>query len=387
MSIQSTSVYDSSTLGKSALIGHQQAGYQESQSGGIMKYKNHCDSFGMVFGLVARSLLLLLMFTTVIAASEKDDLIEKTGNVEGAAASNDEDSFIDWHKRELDSQVQRAAMWVDSFFQDPNYEAEVATSQLRIRPELHYRNEQGAKARLKFSLKLSLPNVNNRISLIAGHDPDEGKFEEAAEDPGDNSIVGLQFFGKIRRNWHLSLSAGFKFNDFAMFVGPRARFIKAFSERSSYRFTQTVRWQTNNYWQFNSRLDLNHAFNDRFFFRQTFYGRWRGEKSDEVGYRTRVSSFLTQRLKNLAGLQYEFTTIFHTQPDTHVDQYRLSLRFRKRTSREWLYYEIAPEVSFEDDFDYKANPGIRLRVEFFYGRDPAARFNDRELEDTDDFRW
>jgi len=45
--------------------------------------------------------------------------------------------------------------------------------------------------------------------------------------------------------------------------------------------------------------------------------------------------------------------------------YTLSLRYRKRAWREWFYYEIAPGISFEDEFDYKANPGIRLRVEIF----------------------
>lgn len=86
-------------------------------------------------------------------------------------------------------------------------------------------------------------------------------------------------------------------------------------------------------------------------------------------------------------MQYEFSTIFHTRPDTHVDRYTLSLRFRKRTRREWLYYEIVPEVSFEDKFDYQANPGIRLRVEFFYGSEAGDRIHKRELEDAGDFRW
>ena len=183
------------------------------------------------------------------------------------------------------------------------------------------------------------------------------------------------------------MSVGFKFNKFAMFVGPRVRYYKTIGDASSYRFTQSLRWQTNSYWQVNSRLDLNHAFNDRFFFRQTFDGRWRGEDSDEDGYRTQVSSILTQHLKNAAGLQYEFSTVVHTRPDTHIDRYTLSMRYRKRSSRDWLYYEIAPEVSFEDEFDYKANPGIRLRVEFFYGANPDSIFYKRELEDTDNFRW
>ena len=38
--------------------------------------------------------------------------------------------------------TDRAAQWVDSFFSDPNYEAESAQTLLRIRPELYYRDKQ-----------------------------------------------------------------------------------------------------------------------------------------------------------------------------------------------------------------------------------------------------
>jgi hypothetical protein len=85
--------------------------------------------------------------------------------------------------------------------------------------------------------------------------------------------------------------------------------------------------------------------------------------------------------------QPDFTTLFHTRPETHVDSYTLALRYRKRTRREWLYYEIIPQVSFDHEFDYAFNPGIRLRVEFFFGADTSADFRRREHEDTEDFRW
>lgn len=299
----------------------------------------------------------------------------------------EQENFLDRHKDYMDSRAQRAAQWIDSFFGDPNYEAEVANSQFRVRPELHYRDEQGAKGRLKFLMKLQLPNVEDKVSLFAGNTDEDDDFDQDIGDADEETVVGLQFFGRTRNKWHTSLSAGVKFNEFAGFIGPRARYYQALGDRSSWSFTQTVRWQTNNHWQFNSRLDLNHLLSERFFFRQTFDGRWRGETSEEEGYRTRVSSFLTQRLQRAAGLQYEFTTIFHTRPDTHVDRYTVALRYRKRTWRDWFYYEIAPELSFEDEYDYKANPGIRLRIEIFYGADRDDQFWKHEHEDTDDFRW
>lgn len=331
--------------------------------------------------------LPLVSFAENSAETGEVVAVEEPTQDAAEAETQPEDTRIDRTKRQLDSQVQRAAQWVDSFYGDPNYEAEVASSQLRIRPEFYYRKEQGAKLKAKVSLRLMLPNTGDKISLIAGNDVDEFEDGGAIDDEDEDAVIGIQFFGKKYKGWHTSLSVGVKFSDFAGFVGPRFRYRKAFNDRSSYRFTQSFRWQTNQYWQINSRLDLNYVVNDRYFFRQTFDGRWRGEDADDEGYRTRVSSFLTQRLENMAGLQYEFSTIFHTKPDNHVDRYTVAVRYRKQAWRKWFYYEIVPQVSFEDKYDFKINPGIRLRFEVFFGGNNDQFFYKRALEDTEDFRW
>lgn len=326
--------------------------------------------------------------TDSIGASgfESEDVGAESPDEDSTQVTNPESGF-DRHKQFVDSQVARAGLWVDGFFDDPNNLAESTSTQFRIRPELYYRKEQGAKFKFKASVKIRLPSRGGRVSFIAGSDENADDSSVSDHEAEDESIIGLQFFLSDSVKWNTSLTAGVKFNEFAGFVGPRFRYHTAMGKKSSMRFTQTFRWQTNNYWDIGTRLDLNFVLSDRFFFRQTFYGRWRGEESDEKGYRTRVSSVLSQKLNYTTGLQYDFSTIIHTEPDNHVDKYTLALRFRQRTSREWLYYEIVPQVAFEDEFDYKANPGIRLRLEIFYGGNKTSDFWKRQAEDDDDFRW
>jgi hypothetical protein len=306
------------------------------------------------------------------------------------ASESDQSAFLDFIEREkarTDDLSLRAAKWVDSFFGDQEYEAEVVSSQFRLRPELSYRSEQGFDGRLKASFKFRLPNMERKVSLVGGTSDFDEEFDEAVDDDINEPAIGLQFFGKERKKWGSSLSVGIKFNEFAGFLGPRFRYRTNLTERTSFRFVQKFLWQTNNEWQFRTRFDWNFAVNERFFFRQMVDARWRGEYSDEEGYRTRVSSFLTRRLPNAAGLQSEATVIFHTRPDTHVSEYILALRYRKQTWRDWFYYEIVPQISWEEEFDYAFNPGIRLRVEIFYGTAKNNRYWKKQAEDTDDFRW
>jgi hypothetical protein len=351
--------------------------------------------------MIGKTALIVLLSALALTAQAMDngqDTQDSTEiqQTEGAAkpeisadpvAGDEEDeSLLDAHKDYMDSRVQRASVWIDGFFADENYQAEAAYSQIRIRPEFYYRKEQGVSGRFRFRARFNLPNLGRRVSLIAGADDEDGKFDESSDDSDDEGVIGLQFFFKESSRWNLSVSTGIKFNEFAAFLGPRVRYEDVVGEKGSYRFTQTLRWLTNNTWQINSRLDLNRILSEKWFFRQTFDGRWRGEKADEQGYRTQISSVLTQRLSELSGLQYEFSTTFFTRPDTHVDEYRIALRYRRQTRRDWLYYEIVPQVTFEDEYDYKFNPGIRLRLELFYGKD-ARKFWRRESEDTENFRW
>jgi len=286
----------------------------------------------------------------------------------------EEGTVLDRHKKFMDTQVKRATRWIDGFFANSNYEEEAAESQFRFRPELYYRDEQGAKLKSKVRARLELPNLGRRISLIAGSDDEIDPSSEFVDDSDQHAIAGLQFLLSDSENWHTSIVAGAKFGNFAFFVGPRFRYQVPVSERTLARFTQTLRWQTNNHWDIGSRGDLYFVLSDRLYFRQTLYGRWRGEKRHKEGLQTQVSSVLSQRLSSTAGLQYDFTTIVHTEPDTHVDKYTLSVRYRKQTPKKWLYYEIAPQVSFEDKYDYDANPGIRLRLELYYGKSRSSDF-------------
>ena len=45
--------------------------------------------------------------------------------------------------------------------------------------------------------------------------------------------------------------------------------------------------------------------------------------------------------------------VFQTKPDAHVDEYVLVLRYSQRIWRDWFYYEIKPQLSWEEEFDYQ----------------------------------
>jgi len=278
--------------------------------------------------------------------------------------------------------VDQTAKWFDSFFDDPNYVAEDASSRVRFRPELYLREEQGTKVRVKVAAKVNLPNLNRKMSLVIGGDDGTGDFENSLDDTLDGASIGLQAFGRASKKWNLSVTAGVKLDDFAFFAGPRVRYLHAIGDRSQFRFVQIFRWFTDNGWDTRTRIDFDHVFDNGMFFRQTIDGRRRADRYDEEGFRTRVSTSLIKRLSSDSGLQYEWFTIFHTKPENKIDSTTVALRYRKRYKYDWLFYEIVPQLAFEDEFDWDINPGIRFRIEIIFGKD-ARKSKARD----DDFLW
>jgi hypothetical protein len=45
----------------------------------------------------------------------------------------------------------------------------------------------------------------------------------------------------------------------------------------------------------------------------------------------------------------------------------LSVRFRQRIWRDWLYYEVGPQLVFPREENFDATPGIFLRLEMLFG--------------------
>ena len=95
------------------------------------------------------------------AASEDETALDEFLDEADAEAEVDAENepWVDAHKEYVDTRIEKATLWVDGFFNDSNYEAEAAYSQIRLRPEFYYRKEQGAKGKFRFRARINLPNL------------------------------------------------------------------------------------------------------------------------------------------------------------------------------------------------------------------------------------
>ncbi|MDY0268100.1 hypothetical protein [Trichloromonas sp.] len=290
----------------------------------------------------------------------------------------EEETRVDKFHRNASSGLLATARWLDNFFSDPRFESEQGKSRLKIRFSLFAEDESDIEYDVRTGLRLDLPILEERLHLLIAGDPDEevgyrtiSGAEGASPTVVDNEedfSLSLRYFIKRKALRHLSLRSGLRWRDGmpAIFLEPRYRRTIPLDDWN-FRFTQRLTTITDGTLRARTLFDFDRQVGDKLFFRASAEGVW---DKDEHGYAYGASFSLFQPFSFRRTLVYGWSNSFVTHPHHRLEDVTLSLRYRQRIWRDWLFYEVVPQVSFPRDEDYEATPGILLRLELIFGYYP-----------------
>jgi hypothetical protein len=276
---------------------------------------------------------------------------------------------VDRMHAEITDRVTRTATWLDAFFLDQVYEEEQNNTRLRLRFDYFVERGESANVDARAKLRLRLPGARKRWSLfINGDETDSEDTENAAlrRQQNDESSIGLSYFPSHDAMRSISVSASVKRRDgeYGLFVQPRFRRLWEMGDWNT-RFTQKIGYHTETRFETESRLDFERLISDTLFFRATGEVDW-SEEDPGIEYYTELQ--LRQFLDQDTVASYQWVNVFETRPEHELNVAVISATYRKRFWRRWMFYEIVPQVSFSNDRDHEATPGLLLRLEMMFGR-------------------
>lgn len=280
------------------------------------------------------------------------------------------DTKIDEYHDLLAENVNKAAVWFDSFFEEENYDAEDNTTSFRLEFSSFSESGAGTDFKARVGLRLRLPRLEDRLLLfVSGATEDfttTGSDLEAVEDEfsdsdEDNLAIGLRYFFQQADKSNASLSAGLRFRSGSpvLYLRPRYRYLKRFST-FNLRFVQRFTWYTDSDLESRTQLEYDRIFQDDWFFRTRTQLDW---YQDEDGVFPQLNFDLSRPLSERRVIAAAWNNYFETQPDGVLDASIFKIRYRQQTWRKWFWFEVAPQVAFRRDDDYDATPGIELKVE------------------------
>lgn len=290
--------------------------------------------------------------------------------------ANADEGLVDVMHSGISRGLLTSAIWLDSFFGDERYEAEVNRSQFKVRLDALREGSTGMDYRRpNYDLRLVLPQLRKKTRLVISGDPNidlettpsqpGGPGTNLAKPPERNLTTTLQVFPVETKRSNFSIRAGVKLHDgkLAVLAGPRYRYLIPL-DPWDLRFTQELIWSSDMRWQSRTRFDLERPLPHDLFFRTSLEGIW---SENVVGYPYALTFVLRQPLDGNRALQYEWVNSFQTRPTDLLTEELIVLRYRQRFWRDWLFLEIAPQVRYPRDRGFEYTPGIIFRLEMVFG--------------------
>jgi hypothetical protein len=269
------------------------------------------------------------------------------------------------------------ALWFDNFFgSDRVFNEGAAGTYIRWRNDFTYDEEEYFDFKSNLSFSVELPGLESRLRLTFESGEDETLRDISPGQESTTSTLGLQLDVKQneRSKFNISISLSPR-------IRLRYRYTYPVVESITLRLTQEVQREK----AVNSArtlVDFEKLFKNQLFFRSSSEGKL-SEEFEGVDW---LQAFvLYQRINKKTSLSYETSANGITEPLTLATNYRVAVRFRKNFHRKWLFYEIAPELTWpvtldeerlEIAEDRRSKWLIFFRLEVHFGNASKKRYED-----------
>ena len=275
----------------------------------------------------------------------------------------------------LTNKLTSSADWLDSFFRDERIEVEENQTNLRIKVSAFAEEDEEVENKIRARLRFVLPTLENRFHLFISSVLDEDDLAESdissphvdSDDKEERDVnLSLRYFIQSARERNISFRAGIRFDGLtpAVFTGPRYSASKRLAPWL-FRFTENVTYFSDNGWESKTSADLETPLSDVFFFRTNLTGIW---YEDVHGYSYSFNNRLFQSISPHKALSYEVNTAFETHPCNALNRVLARIKYRQRLWRDWIFFEIAPQVAYPRENDFHPVAGALIAVEGLFGK-------------------
>jgi len=261
------------------------------------------------------------------------------------------------------------ATWVDSFFDNSRYAAEENRTRLKLKLDFGYSEFYDFEFQPGLDLRIHVPRLENRFNIFvranddSDFDIDSTPISNTDRNTREELTAGVQYFIAMGEKYNVSVDTGLSLN--YAYAGLRYRHLhQFFSTDWDGRFTDRLRYYTDDGWENKASYDLERSLGNRFFWRNTLTGVV-AERFDGLPASLVVS--LYQVLNIERAILYDVGAYTNTEPEFELTDLQVKLRYRQRFYRDWLVLEVAPQLTFPREYDNDMNPGIVIKFEADFG--------------------
>jgi hypothetical protein len=284
-------------------------------------------------------------------------------------------------RRGLTQTACASSAWLDSLFGDQIRYDEYRSTYGTVSAGAIWSEYDGFDPRLRFRVRLQLPQWDERISAFAGRVGEEDYISDTEQDfqalptrtfgnlEDDSVLVGLGYSNPERTGNDFDAGVGVRV-DLPLDPYARARYeiVRAFGEHYVLTARETVFWQNSEGFGTTTRINLDRAISEELLLRWSNLGKYTEET---VGVEWYSQLTLFQRVNPRTGLAWQVQVEGETDNEVDLTRYGARLIMRRQLDPEWLFLELRGGLSWpreKVDEPREASPEIGVALEMQFGK-------------------
>lgn len=220
--------------------------------------------------------------------------------------------------------------------------------------------------------KLHLPTTEKRLHVALETNPDKNITGEPTQGQPVllDQVVAPESYAVAARYekagesvWHFSTDAGVKFQSG---VTPFARMRGSYSvPMGQWRLkaAESVFWFNTIGVGENTQLDVERILSEPGLFRASTNASWLRDKHN---FDLRQDLSIYHALNERTALLYQMTAIAVSQPQFQATEYVVLLLYRYRLHRDWLFFELSPQLHYPRVKNFQSSPRLNMRLEMLF---------------------
>jgi hypothetical protein len=332
----------------------------------------------------ALAAMLLLGTLALCSPSQAEDEEEEGPPVptpmEGCAErAQPNATILERVRRRLTVTACASSAWLDGLFGNQFRYDEYRATYGTVSAGGLWSDYDGFDPRLRFRVRLQLPQWNERVSAFAGRVGEEDYVSDTEDDfealptrqfgnlEDESVLVGLGYSSPERTGNDFDLGVGVRV-DLPLDPYARARYevVRAFAEHYVFTGRETVFWQNSEGFGTTTRFHLDRAISDNLLLRWANLGKYTEET---IGLEWYSQLTLFQSLDERTGLAWQAQVEGATDNEVQLTRYTTRLILRRRLAPEWLFLELRggvawPRRNLLEEREASPEFGVALEMEF-----------------------
>jgi hypothetical protein len=293
-----------------------------------------------------------------------------------------DNNWFDRYHASIEQDLHGTISWFDRFFADDLLsQADNSVSSARLTNDFRWDERDGFEYRVRARVRIRLPLLKGRLRLLISGENQGDPNATTPEDPGNPGLSQLATDGRAStelaydlvrtRNTILFAGAGVRIRtDPTAFTRVRLVHARELGHEIIGRFAVTPYWDARDGFGETNEINFERPLGPT---TMLYWINTTDMNEGRNGLTLGSDLSVRRMLSRQSAATFGAGIAARTRPSTVAENYRVYTRYRRNFLRNWLYYELEPDVNWprEEDGSRKAVFGGTVRLEInFTGRSP-----------------